>query len=233
MPGVALSLALAGALWVPPLAPLVDGNRFGEGWRVVGLPNQVPPMTRFTPEAVQGRAAVRVEADKSYGNLVLPLPGVAAPRSLQWSWRLLEPAARSDLHSKSGDDVAAKVCLSFDLPLAQVPFMDRQRLRLARDVSGQDLPSATLCWVWATTEAVGAKIDNVYSRRVRYIVLRNARDAPGAWVDEQRDVAADFVLAFGDESATVPPLTGVAVGADADNTGGRSVAHITALRFGH
>ena len=31
MPGVALSLALAGALWVPPLAPLVDGNRFGEG----------------------------------------------------------------------------------------------------------------------------------------------------------------------------------------------------------
>ena len=228
MPGVALSLALAGAL----LAPLVEGNRFGDGWRVLGLPKQVPPMTRFTPETVQGRAAVRVEADRSYGNLVLSLPGVAAPRTLQWSWRLLEPAARSDLRSKAGDDVAAKVCLSFDLPLAQVPFLDRQRLRLARDVSGQDLPSATLCWVWATGEAVGDKIDNVYSRRVRYIVLRNARDAPGAWVDEQRDVAADFLLAFGDESATVPPLTGVAVGADADNTGGRSVAHITALRFG-
>jgi hypothetical protein len=44
-------------------------------------------------------------------------------------------------------------------------------------------------------------------------------------------VAADFLRAFGDETTTVPPLTGVAVGADADNTGGRSLAHITALRF--
>ncbi len=230
MPGAALSLALAGAL----LAPLVDGNKLGEGWRVVGLPKQAPPMTRFTPDTVQGRAAVRVEADKSYGNLVQRLPAVPAPQTLSWSWRLEQPAARTNLHSKAGDDVAAKVCLSFDLPLAQLPFMERQRLRLARDLSGEDLPSATLCWVWATTEAVGAKIDNVYSRRVRYIVLRNAADAPGAagaWVDEQRDVAADFLRAFGDESTTVPPLTGVAVGADADNTGGRSVAHITALRF--
>jgi hypothetical protein len=227
MPGAALSLALAGAL----LAPLVDGNQFGDGWRVVGLPKQAPPMTRFTPDIVQGRAAVRVAADKSYGNLLHRLPAVPAPRALRWSWRLLEPAARSDLHSKAGDDVAAKVCLSFDLPLAQVPFMDRQRLRMARDLSGEDLPSATLCWVWATTETVGAKIDNAFSRRVRYIVLRNAADAPGAWVDEQRDVAADFLRAFGDETTTVPPLTGVAVGADADNTGGRSLAHITALRF--
>jgi len=227
MPGAALSLLLAGAL----LAPLVAGKQFGEGWRVLGLPNQAPPMTRFTPDTVQGRVAVRVEAIKSYGNLVYRLPGVPAPRALRWSWRLLEPAARSDLFNKAGDDVAAKVCVSFDLPLAQLPFAERQRLRLARELSGEDLPSATLCWVWATTEAVGARIDNAYSRRVRYIVLRNAGDAPGAWVDEERDVAADFLLAFGDESSTVPLLTGVALGADADNTGGRSVAYIAALRF--
>lgn len=227
MPGAALSLALAGVL----LAPLVDGNRFGEGWRVVGLPQQVPPMTRFTPDTVQGRAAVRVEADKSYGNLVHRLPAAPVPARLRFSWRLQQPMAASNLHSKAGDDVAAKVCLSFDLPLAQVPFMDRQRLRLAREVSGEDLPAATLCWVWATTEAVGAKIDNAFSPRVRYIVLRNGADAPGTWLDEQRDVAADFLRAFGDESSTVPPITGVAIGADADNTGGQSVAHIAGLRF--
>lgn len=227
MPGAALSLALAGAL----LAPLLDGPRLGEGWRVAGLPKQVPPMTIFTPDTVQGRAAVRMEADKSYGNLVHRMPAVVTPASLRWAWRLEQPAARTDLHSKAGDDVAAKVCMSFDLPLARLPFMERQRLRLAREVSGEDLPSATLCWVWATAEAVGARIDNAFSRRVRYIVLRNARDAAGTWVDEQRDVAADFLHAFGDESDTVPAVTGVAVGADADNTGGHSVAHITALRF--
>ena len=66
MPGVALSLALSGAL----LAPLVEGSGLGPGWRVATLPQQKPPVTRFTPERVQGREALRVEADGSYGNLV-------------------------------------------------------------------------------------------------------------------------------------------------------------------
>jgi hypothetical protein len=183
-------------------------------------------MTRFTPEAVQGRAAC------GGSRQVLRQPGAAAAGRGGAAQRCVVLAAAAaqpgrDLRSKAGDDTAAKVCLSFDLPLAQVPFMDRQRLRLARARQRRGPASATLCWVWATTEAVGAVIDNAYSRRVRYIVLRNARRCPGAWVDEQRDVAADFVLAFGDESATSAAAHRRGGGADADNTGGRSVAHIT------
>ena len=45
MPGVALSLALSGAL----LAPLVEGSGLGPGWRVATLPQQKPPVTRLTP----------------------------------------------------------------------------------------------------------------------------------------------------------------------------------------
>ena len=80
-------------------------------------------------------------------------------------------------------------------------------------------------------EAAGSVIDNAFSRRVRYVVLRNATQATGAWFDESRDIAADFARAFGDESVTPPPLVAVLVGADADNTGARSVAQLTALRF--
>ena len=68
-------------------------------------------------------------------------------------------------------------------------------------------------------------------RRVRTIVLRNGSDAPGHWQRESRDVAADFLRAFGDESATVPPLTAVIVAGDADNTGARSVTHVANLSF--
>jgi len=70
---------------------------------------------------------------------------------------------------------------------------------------------------------------------VRYVVLRTAADASNTWFDEARDIAADFRRAYADEwpaTATgLPPLTAVLVGADADNTGGASVAHITELRF--
>lgn len=227
MPGVALSLALSGAL----LAPLVEGSGLGPGWRVATLPQQKPPVTRFTPERVQGREALRVQADGSYGNLVHGLAGASMPATLAWSWRVQAPAPVNDLRSKAGDDTAVKVCMSFDLPLEQVPFWERQGLRLARARSGEPLPAATLCWVWGGRDPRGTVIANAYSRRVRYIVLRSAADAADTWMDERRNVAADFALAFGDEASQPPPVTAVIVAGDADNTGGRSVAFVADLRL--
>lgn len=229
MPSAA-GTAPAPAPWVLPA--LVDpAGTLGAGWRVATLPEQKPPVTRYSGERIDGRDALRIEADASYGNLVHALPGVTAPGTLRWAWRLQLPNAAADLRRKVGDDSAAKVCLSFDLPLAAVPFVERQLLRLARSRSGEALPTATLCWVWAGAEAQGALLDNAYTRRVRYIVLRNASDAAGAWVEERRDVMADFLRAFGDEAKAVPPLAAVIVAGDADNTGLRSVAHVAGLRF--
>ena len=229
MPGAAVSVALAAAV----LAPLVQGGAVQPPWHVVGLPQQTKPLTLFSAETVQGREAVRVQASGSYGNLVHDWPAAAeVPKRLLWSWRLQQANADADLSKKTGDDTPVKVCLSFQMPIAQVPFVERQLLLLARSRTNQDLPAATLCWVWAAGEAKGALIDNVFSRRVRYLVLRNQQDALGAWVDESRDIAADFHRAFGDESPELPPLGAVIVGGDADNTGAHSVAHVSALRTG-
>jgi len=215
------------------LPPLVgEGARLGPGWRVAGLPRQKMPLTRYGVARVDGVDALRIEAAASYGNLVHDMPGRPAPARLRWRWRLDEPNAAVDLSSKAGDDAAVKVCLAFELPLERVPFVERQLLRLARAQSGEPLPAATLCWVWGGAEARGAAIDNPYSRRVRVIVLRNRGDGNGRWFEEDRDVAADWRRAFGDESAQVPPLAAVIVAADADNTGGASVAHVAGLRFG-
>jgi len=231
MPGAAASLALAGALAGALLAPMVDGGGLGAGWRVATLPQQKPPVTRFTPERVQGRVALRVEADGSYGNLVHGFVQPPVPAMLAWSWRVQAPAPVSDLRSKAGDDAALKVCLSFDMPLAHMPFWERQALRMARARTGEALPGATLCWVWGGSDPRGTVHDNAYTRRVRYIVLRSAADATDTWVEERRDVAADFQLAFGDEAKQMPPLTAVIVSGDADNSGGRSVAFVADLRL--
>lgn len=227
MPGGALSLVLAGAV----LAPLVQGGALQPPWHVMGLPQQSKPFTRFSAETVDGREAVRVSADKSYGNLVHDWPAAAPlPQRLRWSWRLQLPNPAEDLLHKAGDDTPVKVCLAFDLPLERVPFLERQLLQLARARARQPLPAATLCWVWGGAEAKGAMIVNAFTARVRYIVLRNAQDAAGAWLDESRDIAADFRRAFGEESSEVPPLSAVIVGGDADNTGNHTVAHVAALR---
>lgn len=237
--GVLVAAVLGGMLSALPAAasaqptPLVaEGRRLGPGWRVAGLPRQKVPLTRYGVAEVDGREAVRLDASASYGNLVFDLPGQLAPARLRWSWRLDQPNAAVDLARKEGDDAAAKVCLSFDLPLERVPFMERQVLRMARSRAGEALPAATLCWVWGHAEAREAALANPYSRRVRVIVLRNQEDAAGRWFDEDRDVAADWRRTFGDESAEVPPLAAAIVAADADNTGATSVAHVAGLRFG-
>lgn len=214
-------------------APLVaEGGTLGAGWRVAGLPRQTAPLTRYAVGEIDGRAAVRLAASGSYGNLVHELPGRPAPARLRWSWRMERPNPSADLARKEGDDAAAKVCLAFELPLERVPFVERQVLRLARSRAGEALPAATLCWVWGRAEAREAVIPNPYSRRLRVIVLRNEGDATDRWFDEDRDVAADWRRAFGDESAEVPPLAAVIVAADADNTGATTVAHVAGLRFG-
>jgi hypothetical protein len=91
-----------------------------------------------------------------------------------------------------------------------------------------------VCYVWAGAEPHGALISNAFTHRVRYIVLRNATDGIGVWADESRDLAADFLRAFADESPSttaVPALLAVIVGGDADNTGLHTVAHVSALRL--
>jgi hypothetical protein len=229
---MSLLVLMAGASAAATLPPLVEGDHVAAGWHTAVLPQQgSKPVTQFSGERIDGRAALRVDADHSYGNLVFDLPAAPPPQRLRWSWRLQVPNPAADLYQRSGDDAAVKVCASFDLPLDKLPFTDRQILRLARASSGQALPAATVCYVWAGTEPRGALIANAFTRRVRYIVLRNAIDGVGTWVDESRDLAADFLRAFGDESPQVPPLVAVIVGGDADNTGLRTVAHVTALRF--
>ena len=244
----ALCIVASLAAAAEPLPPLVQGPalagqsgqagqggqneaRLGPGWRVVGWPDQRMPLTRYAAEVIDGRLALRLDARASYGNLVHTLPAQAPPRTLSWAWRMQQPNPGADLRVKAGDDAAAKVCLGFDMALQRVPFVERTLLRVARSRSADPLPAATLCWVWGGVEAPGSAIDNAYSRRVRYIVLRTAADATGTWLTETRDVAADFRRAFGDESPDTPAVTTVIVAADADNTGASTVAHVADLRF--
>lgn len=235
--GLSLGLALAAAqaLGAPALPPLAgeagEAGGTGPGWRVVTLPRQTLPVTRYAIEPVDGRPALRIEARASYGNLVHEPASSGAPRTLRWSWRLAQANPAANLRTREGDDSPVKVCLSFALPLERVPFVERQLLRLARARTGDELPAATLCWAWDAREPADTLLPNAYTRRVRTLVLRGAADAPGRWFDEVRDVAADFRRAFGDESAELPPLVAVIVAGDADNTGASSVAHVAGLRF--
>ena len=223
--GALVPCAAAASVIAPLAGPA--GSLPQPPWVLATLPGQTLPVTRFVLEPSGAGSALRVQTAASYGNLVHALKDVPAGR-LAWRWRVDKPLGFADLRTRQGDDVALKVCALFDMPRSAVPFLERQLLRLAESRTGESLPTATVCYVWDTSWPEGTVVPNAYSRRVRYITLGTATRS---WQTVQRDLAADFLLAFGDESTSVPKLLAIALGGDADNTRGESLGFIADLEF--
>ena len=231
-----LSYGLPALAWSQGVTPTLTLTLFSAAdpgtppppWRTVGLPRGKVPLTRIDVVQQDATRVLQLAADASYGTLVHALPAqVPGPDlTLSWRWKLNQPLARADLRTKAGDDVALKVCVMFDLPLDALPFAQRSLMRLARAASTEPLPAATLCYVWDPQLPLGTLLPNAYTDRVRYLVVSGAGAPMGQWQAQQRKLAADFLQAFGAESPVVPPLLAVVLGADADNTGGRSLGFV-------
>ncbi len=223
---------LAGSAWaqgmpVPAFSAMAAGA-VAPPWRIAGLPGQKSQLTQFAIVAVESRPVLRVATNASYGNLVFDVRGrrPGPDTLLHWGWMLERGLQDSDLSSKSGDDVALKVCALFDMPLDGLGLAERTKMRMARSISGEPLPAATLCYVWDRLLPVGSMVANAFSARVRYLVVSSGPAQPGKWMSIERNLAGDFLRAFGHEATAVPALLALAVGADADNTGGQSLGFV-------
>lgn len=222
---------------VTPVTPFstATGSEPPPPWRLVTLPKQ-PRHTRYAVVALDGERVLRIEADASYANLLHPLSQpISATPWLRWRWRVERLPAGADLTRKEGDDVAARVCVLFDLPLDRLTFGDRLGVRLGRALFDRALPAASICYVWDTGLAAGTWLPNAYTARVQMLVLRSAAsgDRAGHWVEESRDLRADFRRAFPHEATNgpLPPLAALGVAADGDNTGAGALSFIGDLRL--
>lgn len=189
---------------------------------------KIPQHTEFKLVQAGGALALEAVANKAYGTLVHPFASPVVLNTLSWEWQVLTHPTGADLKTKAGDDAGAKLCVFVQIDEGKLGLGTRLAMAAARTLSGENLPAATLCYVWGSPgERVGQVFDNPYTDRVRNMVLR---DLPGsnALLSEQRDLQADARLAFGDELPKgAVRFTGLALGADSDNTGSTAKA-----RFG-
>jgi hypothetical protein len=191
------------------------GDDFSDGWQLLTLRDTKP--TQFSLVEDAGVSVVRAHANASGGSLLRAIRwDTAAHPRLQWRWRVDRVVAQGDIRSKGGDDFTARLYVMFDYPDDRLSFADRAKLTIARWIYGEEVPAAALCYVWDNHAAVGTRVWNAYTDRVRMIVLRNATSGVGDWADEQRDLVADYREAFGEAPS---PVSGIAIAADTDQTG--------------
>jgi hypothetical protein len=202
------------------LTPWTSGPPTGEWstpWRLADIP-KLKPSTRTLVER-DGQRVLRIQADAAAGGLLHPLdlPG-DRPWQLSWQWRSERKLEQARFATRAGDDYAARVYVLLDYPLASLPFLARQKLRLARTFYDPELPTATLSYVWDNRAAPGSQARSAYSETVEMRVLRGPQAPLGQWLEESRDLRADAIAAFGSAPRRI---LGVVFAADSDNTGER------------
>lgn len=172
--------------------------------------------TRYELSEKDGRPAVMARADRSasiWRKRVVP--ALAQSRELRFSWWVQDVIAAADLTDASLGDAPARVMLGFDGNVAKLPLRTRMLFDLARTLTGEDPPYATLMYVWDAKLPVGTLLTDPRSDRIKKIVVDSGTTQLRRWRDHQRDLGADFRQAFGEEPG---PLMTVAFMTDSDNT---------------
>lgn len=222
---LALALLAGCASMVPVATPAVPIERsaWAGHWAEVAAPSRwqhyrLPgkQATQFEYARKDGRDALAAKAESSASMLRRRLR--IAPTelgSVRFSWQVPELIADADMATRDGDDSPVRVILAFDGDRSRLSAKNAMLSELALALTGEEMPYATLMYVWCNKRAAGNVITGARTDRVRKLVVESGPGKLGQWLDYERNIAADFQRAFGEAPGA---LVGIAIMTDSDNT---------------
>ncbi|MFN0038327.1 MAG: DUF3047 domain-containing protein [Burkholderiales bacterium] len=211
-----------------PFSTASPGEVLPAPWRFSAVP-KVKKHTRYSLVEDAGITVLRAEANASMASLTHALkidPNVLPV--INWRWKIDNLVDKSDPTSKDRDDFPARIYVLFDYDIRKLSFGTRTKIQMGRALYGADIPVAALCYVWDARLARDTSMWSAYTDRVRVIVAESGAANVGRWVELQRNVREDFRAAFGEDP---PPISGIAIATDTDNTGESVVAWYGDIRF--
>ncbi len=210
---------------------LTAGDHLPGPWRPLTF-KKIPRLTRYrlVGDVVHGREITVVEArsERSASGLVRSVN--VDPRKyplLRWHWKVPKALAGSAIATKSGDDFAARVYVTFALA-DEASVWERLRFSVLKALYGEEPPGRALNYVWTANEPIGTFAPSPYTPRVYIIVAESETGNLNTWIEEERNVYEDYRKAFGHEA---PRITGVALMTDTDDTQATATAYFGDIWF--
>jgi uncharacterized protein YceK len=209
----------AQALVLPVITRFSDagqGETLPGGWRVWSLGRFKKP-TEYRLERKDGRTVVRAFADASASGLLHDLD--VDPRQhpwLHWRWKVEQLIHSADNTQRHTEDSPVRLVITFAGDRSKLEFSDRLFATQVRLLTGQELPYATLMYIWENRAERGQIIANRHTSRIRMVVAESGREKLGRWWEESRNVLEDYRRAFGEEPGRI---TAIGLMTDTDNTG--------------
>jgi len=193
-----------------------EGEALPPGWQPWTL-SRFKRSTAYRLVNEQGRTVVRARAESSASGLIHPLK--LDPRSypvLHWHWKVDELIQKADNTQKHLEDSPVRLVVSFDGDLNKLSMQDRIFSDNVRLLTGQQMPYATLMYIWENRAPLDTVIDNRHTSRIKMIVAESGRDRLGTWQEVTRNIIEDYRRAFGEEPGRI---TAIGIMTDTDNTG--------------
>jgi hypothetical protein len=220
--GLCLAL-LAGCSAVPVAAPTPDlaatpwakQSSLQDGqWRHYPLPGKAS--TQFAYTRKDGRDAMAVTSLSSASMVRKPVRVEPADLgNVRFSWKVPELIAQADMALRETDDSPVRIVLAFEGDRSRLSARNAALSELALALTGEEMPYATLMYVWCNQRAAGSVIVNPRTDRIRKLVVESGRGKLNQWLEYERDIRADYEKAFGEAPGA---LVGIGIMTDSDNT---------------
>jgi hypothetical protein len=212
---------------LPPPAPLVLYDASFASWQKVSFPAK--QKTLFVADPREGEHAWRATADRSASLLrkVVRIEATALEK-IHFSWKADKLIDHADMAERDKEDAVVRVILRFEGDRGQFSAKNRMLSELSQALTGEELPYATLMYVWCNKRPPGDVIINPRTDRIRKMVVESGSTNLGKWMVYQRDIRADFIQAFGEEPGAI---TGIALMTDTDNTQSQATAWYGPISF--
>jgi len=200
---------------LPKFSAQTARNGMPHGWNFYRIA-PYKKNTVYRLENYQGRTVLSANSKTSASGLAVKLrPRQANNLWLQWEWKALSAIPEADNAERYHDDAPLRILVAFDGNKSKLPLKEKMNFEMANLISGQEMPYATLMYIWSGKSAVDTIINNAHTSQVKMIVVDSGWDNLGTWHKHQRDLAADYKRAYGE---TPGEVIGIALLTDTDNT---------------
>jgi len=187
-------------------------------------------LTQYNVVADDGRNVIEAKSVDSASALMYKGDGIdlAATPSVSWRWKVAGAIPGADNREADKEDSPARIVFFFDGDKSSLPFGDRAAMSLAK-AGGEDLPYATLMYIWSNDATPGSVIQNPHTDRVQMLVVAGGDASVGKWQSFSRNLAADYERVYHQKPGK---LMGYGVFTDSDNTHASAHAWYGDVRFG-
>ena len=166
------------------------------GWQKYETPGGHPAYD-FTVVENAGRRSLHMKSAGEHSTIAKEVRAdLAATPILAWQWRVISLPQGADLRNRATSDATGHIFAVWP----RFPAFARSRL---------------IGYVWDPALPVGTVIPSRKTGAVTFIVVRRGESGLGQWLDERRNVAADYRNLFGEAP---PSLSVLALSIDTNDT---------------